>query len=105
VQPPPPPPQQQQQQQQLLPLVRLRVDYTGFGTINSQRFGQKFVGKVANAHDMLLWAKAPARRVKPEASGVADGGLEADGEAAAGGLGLSGLRPEQLDQVRSEGTA
>lgn len=30
----------------LLPLVRLRVDYTGFSTINSQRFGQKFVNKV-----------------------------------------------------------
>jgi double-strand break repair protein MRE11 len=29
-----------------LPLVRLRVDYTGFTTINSQRFGQKFVNKV-----------------------------------------------------------
>lgn len=38
--------QGQQQQQQPLPLIRLRVDYTGFGTINSQRFGQKYVGKV-----------------------------------------------------------
>lgn len=28
-----------------LPLVRLRVDYTGCSTINSQRFGQKFVNK------------------------------------------------------------
>jgi double-strand break repair protein MRE11 len=37
---------QQQQQQALLPLIRLRVDYSGFSTINSQRFGQKFVGKV-----------------------------------------------------------
>jgi hypothetical protein len=37
---------QQQQQQPLLPLIRLRVDYSGFSTINSQRFGQKFVGKV-----------------------------------------------------------
>jgi hypothetical protein len=49
---PPPPPQQQQQAQQpqpLLPLIRLRVDYSGFSTINSQRFGQKFVGKVSGA--------------------------------------------------------
>ena len=29
-----------------LPLVRLRVDYTGFSTINAQRFGQRFVNKV-----------------------------------------------------------
>lgn len=32
----------------LLPLVRLRVDYTGFSTVNAQKFGQRFVGKVAN---------------------------------------------------------
>jgi double-strand break repair protein MRE11 len=41
--------QQQQVQQLLLPLIRLRVDYSGFSTINSQRFGQKFVGKVSCA--------------------------------------------------------
>ncbi|CAI5473779.1 unnamed protein product [Closterium sp. Yama58-4] len=29
-----------------LPLIRIRVDYSGFSTINSQRFGQQFVGKV-----------------------------------------------------------
>lgn len=33
------------------------MDYTGFSTINVQRFGQKFVGKVANPHDVLLWHK------------------------------------------------
>lgn len=48
----------------MLPLVRLRVDYTGFSTINAQRFGQKFVGKVANPHDILLWQKAAARKAK-----------------------------------------
>ncbi len=47
-----------------LPLVRLRVDYTGFSTINAQRFGQKFVGRVANPHDMLLFHKAAARKAK-----------------------------------------
>ena len=45
-----------------LPLVRLRVDYTGFGTINTQRFGQKFVGKVANPHDVLHWHKNASKR-------------------------------------------
>ena len=48
----------------LLPLIRLRVDYTGFSTINAQRFGQQFVGKVANPHDLLLFQKAPARKPK-----------------------------------------
>ena len=48
----------------MLPLIRLRVDYTGFSTINAQRFGQRFVGKVANPHDLLLFQKAPARKPK-----------------------------------------
>lgn len=92
-------PQQQQQQQPgpnqgpLLPLIRLRVDYSGFTTINSQRFGAKFVGKVSNPHDMVLWAKAPARRAKEEGRRGQDEELAA---AAAAG------RPEQLDQVRGE---
>lgn len=29
-----------------LPLVRIKVDYSGFSTINPQQFGQKYVGKV-----------------------------------------------------------
>jgi len=41
-----------------IPLVRLRVDYNGFTTINSQRFGQKFVGKVANPNDIILFTKS-----------------------------------------------
>ena len=41
-----------------------QVDHTGFSTVNPQRFGQKFVGRVANPHDMLTWHKAPLRRVK-----------------------------------------
>ena len=45
--------QQQQQQQQQQPLIRLRVDYTGFGTVNSQRFGQKYVGKVSGKESWL----------------------------------------------------
>ena len=40
----------------------VQVDYTGFSTVNSQKFGQRFVGKVANPHDMLLWTKAAQRK-------------------------------------------
>ena len=47
-----------------LPLIRLRVDYTGFSTINTQRFGQTYVGRVANPHDMLLFTKAASRKAK-----------------------------------------
>lgn len=47
----------------VLPLVRVRVDYTGFTTIHTQRFGQRFVRRVANPTDILLWAKTSERRV------------------------------------------
>ena len=47
-----------------LPLVRPRVDYTGFSTINTQRFGARFVGRVANPHDIILWQRAAQRRNK-----------------------------------------
>ena len=49
-------------QDALLPLVRMRVDYSGASTVSSQRFGQKFVGKVANPQDMLLWHKASTKK-------------------------------------------
>lgn len=76
-----------------LPLIRLRVDYTGafgwgcfvfsqplhnavtlylcttagagFSTINTQRFGHQFVGRVANPHDLLMWFK-PKREKGPK---------------------------------------
>lgn len=48
----------------LLPLIRLRIDYTGFSTIHSQRFGQKLVGRVANPQDALHWSKAKPRTKK-----------------------------------------
>ncbi|KAM7250975.1 hypothetical protein ACFE04_022858 [Oxalis oulophora] len=44
--------------EQKLPLVRIKVDYSGFMTINPQRFGQKYVGKVANPQDILIFSKA-----------------------------------------------
>jgi hypothetical protein len=115
-------------------------------TVNSQRFGQKYVNKVANPHDMLLWTKAPARRAREvrahsalhvqlqlrpcvstrhrhcrpvsltlgagthlhtrarTQAGAGAGGSAAgvgyEEEGVAGALGLSTLRPEQLDQVR-----
>lgn len=45
-----------------LPLVRIKVDYSGFTTINPQRFGQKYVGKVANPQDILIFSKAAKKR-------------------------------------------
>jgi hypothetical protein len=52
----------QEQSPPKLPLIRLRVDYTGFSTVHTLRFGQKFVNRVANPSDILLWAKSSVRR-------------------------------------------
>lgn len=41
------------EKQPLKPLVRLKVDYTGFDLINENRFAQKFLGKVANPKSIL----------------------------------------------------
>eukprot|EP01091_Cochliopodium_minus_P003586 TRINITY_DN13578_c0_g1_i1.p1 TRINITY_DN13578_c0_g1~~TRINITY_DN13578_c0_g1_i1.p1 ORF type:complete len:661 (-),score=218.68 TRINITY_DN13578_c0_g1_i1:4-1737(-) len=48
------------------PLVRLKVDYTNFEKISVQRFGQAFVGKVANPGDILLLSKKRLVKVKGE---------------------------------------
>ncbi|KAF7102611.1 hypothetical protein CFC21_103716 [Triticum aestivum] len=45
-----------------LPLVRIKVDYTGFLTIHPQRFGQKYVGKVANPQDIIVFSRSAKRR-------------------------------------------
>lgn len=68
-----------------LPLVRIKVDYSGFMTINPQRFGQKYVGKVANPQDILIFSKA-SRKAGSEAK-------IGDSER---------LRPEELNQQNIE---
>jgi double-strand break repair protein MRE11 len=40
-----------------LVLLRLRVEYEGFVSLNQQRFGAAFVGQVANPSELLLFAK------------------------------------------------
>ncbi|RLN04686.1 hypothetical protein C2845_PM13G04690 [Panicum miliaceum] len=44
-----------------LPLIRIKVDYSGFSTINLKQFCQKYVGKVANPQDILLFTKSGKR--------------------------------------------
>lgn len=48
-----------------LPLIRLRVDYSGgFATVNPQRFGQNFIGRVANPADMIIFSRSRAKTLK-----------------------------------------
>jgi len=47
----------------ILPLIRLRVDHTGdYEVENSRRFSNKFVGKIANVNDILLYHKKKASK-------------------------------------------
>eukprot|EP01117_Protostelium_nocturnum_P020548 TRINITY_DN9299_c0_g1_i2.p1 TRINITY_DN9299_c0_g1~~TRINITY_DN9299_c0_g1_i2.p1 ORF type:complete len:711 (-),score=296.00 TRINITY_DN9299_c0_g1_i2:56-2188(-) len=72
------------------PLIRLKVEYTGFSTINPQRFGQRFVGRVANPNELLLFHK---RKVSaPQKPKDAK-----DKENV-----MKNLRPDPLDVVRVE---
>nr|CCA22579.1 doublestrand break repair protein putative [Albugo laibachii Nc14] len=44
-------------------LVRLRVEHSGFPVLHNQRFGAKFVGKVANPNDILLFFRRRATTI------------------------------------------
>ena len=82
-----------------LPLIRLRVDYSGgFSTINAQRFGQRFVGKVANPNDLLQFHKSATRRAKgedPATAAAAAAAAAAEDEEVIG-------NPAMQDQKRIE---
>ena len=61
------------------PLVRLRVDYTGYTTLSSARLAGQFVGKVANPADLFLWVRSDR--------GGGPGGAGGGGGSAAGLVG------------------
>ena len=50
-------------------LVRLKVEHSGFSTLNNQRFGAKFVGEVANPSDILLFHRKRQSNNSGEGSG------------------------------------
>jgi double-strand break repair protein MRE11 len=54
-----------------LPLVRLRIEHSGFHTINPQQFGHNFVGRVANYQDLLCFYKKRAVRQPSSAASAA----------------------------------
>jgi double-strand break repair protein MRE11 len=75
-------------------LIKLRVDHSGYPTINQQRFGTQFLGEVANPSDLILLTK---KRRETERANVVGGraGFEAlriSGDAEA----LSRVRVEDL---------
>ncbi|GAM24521.1 hypothetical protein SAMD00019534_076960 [Acytostelium subglobosum LB1] len=52
--------------EKMLPLIRLKIDYTGYSTTNPQKFGQRYVGKVANPNDILLFTRKKSTVVIPK---------------------------------------
>mmetsp|Transcript_8720 Transcript_8720/g.13022 ORF Transcript_8720/g.13022 Transcript_8720/m.13022 type:complete len:810 (-) Transcript_8720:149-2578(-) len=78
-------------------LVRLRVDYAGFPTINPQKFGSRFVGEVANPSEVLIFSR---RRKENEKNNVGAGNTlrsEFDAHRGAGDAeALSRIRVEDL---------
>lgn len=76
-------------------LVRLKVEHTGFTTLNNQRFGSQFVGEVANPSDILLFHK---RRQADSAKG---GGKGSKKKRNAAGLDVP-LEPEDLADINIE---
>eukprot|EP01124_Arcella_intermedia_P010158 TRINITY_DN16696_c0_g2_i2.p1 TRINITY_DN16696_c0_g2~~TRINITY_DN16696_c0_g2_i2.p1 ORF type:complete len:688 (-),score=206.17 TRINITY_DN16696_c0_g2_i2:44-2107(-) len=78
----------------LKPLIRLKVDYTGYSTISVPRFGQQFVGKVANPKDILLF-----HRRKNTKSGVRPGVENPEAEEE---LFVRGVRPDPVDSTKIE---
>jgi len=78
-------------------LVRLKVEHTGFTTLNNQRFGAQFVGQVANPSDILLFHK---RRQAESAKASKAGGASRKKRGAAG-LDVP-VEPEDLADVNIE---
>ncbi|KAL7536400.1 hypothetical protein ACHAXR_009255 [Thalassiosira sp. AJA248-18] len=77
-------------------LVRLKVEHTGFTTLNNQRFGSQFVGEVANPSDILLFHK---RRQADSAKGGKAGASKKKRGAA--GMDVP-MEPEDLADINIE---
>ncbi|KAL3788485.1 hypothetical protein ACHAW5_002544 [Stephanodiscus triporus] len=77
-------------------LVRLKVEHSGFTTLNNQRFGSQFVGQVANPSDILLFHK---RRQAENAKGGKSGASRRKRNSV--GLDVP-VEPEDLEQINIE---
>jgi double-strand break repair protein MRE11 len=71
-------------------LVRLRVEHSGFSSMNNQRFGAKFVSEVANSDNILLFHRKKAVREAAETKAT---------KKARAAMSKP-IEPEELEQVR-----
>eukprot|EP00616_Rhizochromulina_sp_CCMP1243_P008925 CAMPEP_0118989314 /NCGR_PEP_ID=MMETSP1173-20130426/47786_1 /TAXON_ID=1034831 /ORGANISM="Rhizochromulina marina cf, Strain CCMP1243" /LENGTH=688 /DNA_ID=CAMNT_0006940299 /DNA_START=38 /DNA_END=2101 /DNA_ORIENTATION=+ len=77
-----------------LVLVRLKVDRQGFSTINSQRFGARFVDRIANPSDILLFHQR--RKSAQDRSAGQGGGRRSQARGALS----QPIAPDELDEIQ-----
>jgi double-strand break repair protein MRE11 len=81
-----------------VPLVRIRVDYSGESvTCNPQRFGARFVGRVANPNEILLFFRKASKKTGKPAVGAIDDGADDDEEEGGPGA-LRNMTDSSLQQ-------
>ncbi|KAI8060023.1 Metallo-dependent phosphatase-like protein [Gongronella butleri] len=84
-----------------LPLIRVRVDYTGgYEIINPQQFGQPFTNRVANAKDIVKFTRT--RATPASSSSNARNRANARRSATSVLDDTSASVPERLDQIKVE---
>ncbi|XP_026193334.1 uncharacterized protein LOC34622899 [Cyclospora cayetanensis] len=69
---------------QKLPLVRVRVEHTGFSTISAPRFASQFVGRVANPDSLLCFYKRRSSHQSASKEGSALPELQLEAALGAG---------------------
>lgn len=90
------------------PLIRLKVDHSGgYATISPVRFGQRFIGKVANGNDIVTFYRRPLRPLsnRINADGISGrrrdtlvrGILDEDDQGETGAMTLNGIRVTPSD--------
>jgi len=79
------------------PLIRIKVDYTGFSLLNPSRFGQAFVGRVANPKDILNF-----HRAKKTKNIISTAKTPEEQKAEEDALFSRAVRPESLDTTKIE---
>ena len=76
-------------------LVRIRVEHSGFSTLNNQRFGAKFVDEIANSDDILLFHRKKSTRDAGSSS-------TSDRTKATRSAALRPMDPEELEGTHME---
>jgi double-strand break repair protein MRE11 len=78
------------------PLVRLKVEYTGFESISPQRFGQRFVNRVANPNEILsLYRKKTVKVRRPPCGPESVSGIDANALHTVAGISKAYAPDEQ----------